>query len=140
MDWDGLVPVMHDCVRFYLLMVILREIILTAISAEQELKYCTQVLCFDSLIVAPVPESPDTSPSKAGSKGIKMNTRNVSLVLWACNSNSIMELWNSCWDISSKLVHLAKIHRCFYPYLIFVTGATGRGRVNFFARCKFLQI
>ena len=25
-------------------------------------------------------------------------------------------------------------------YLIFVTGATGGARVNFFARCKFLQI
>ena len=27
-----------------------------------------------------------------------------------------------------------------YAYLIFVTGATGGARVNFFARCKFVQI
>ena len=92
MDWDGLIPVMYDCPHSYLSLLILSENILTAIPAEQVLKYCTQVLCFDSLIVAPVPESPDTSPSKAGSKGIKMNTRNVSPALWACNSNSIMEL------------------------------------------------
>ena len=32
----------------------------------------------------PVPESPDTSPSKAGRRGIKMKTRNVSPALWAC--------------------------------------------------------
>ena len=28
----------------------------------------------------------------------------------------------------------------FCTYLIFVTGATGGARVNFFGRCKFLQI
>ena len=111
MDWDGLIPVMYDCPHSYLFLSILSENILTAIAAEQVLKYCTQVLSFDSLIVAPVPESPDTSPSKAGSKGIKMNTRNVSPALWACNSNSIMELLLGYFF--SKLVHLSKLHRCF---------------------------
>ena len=90
MDWDGLVLLMHDCPHSYLLLTIPSGITLTAIQAMQNI--ILWLKAFESFIVAPVPESPDTSPSKAGSKGIKMNTRNVSPALWACNSHSIMEL------------------------------------------------
>ena len=41
--------------------------------------------------------------------------------------------WEVLMDLYTEVLELDS-------YLIFVTGATGDARVNFFGRCKFLQI